>query len=212
MNLRKSQYRKLFTISDCQDGVSAIQKEALERAWKNRDFEIELYWKRATYFWAFIGATFAGYFIVLNNPKDVSANYPELVLAIMGFIFSLAWYLVNRGSKKWQENWENHIDMLEDEITGPIYKTVLNRNAPSVSRVNMTVSLFVTLLWGFFIFHYFFEYCIGFPHKDLVNILILIVILIFSGLRLLDFGDKLGFRKDRDQFSFKLRKVRYKND
>ncbi len=34
---------------------------ALERAWKNRDFEIDKYWSRATYFWTFIASAFVGY-------------------------------------------------------------------------------------------------------------------------------------------------------
>ena len=33
-----------------------ILKEALKQAYEIRKFEIELYWKRATYFWTFIGA------------------------------------------------------------------------------------------------------------------------------------------------------------
>ena len=74
---------------------------------------------------------------------------------------------MNRGSKYWQENWENHIELLEDKITGPLYKTVLERpgtvdpkesfswqdrwvHGPrkiSVSKVNATVSLFITSVW-----------------------------------------------------------------
>ena len=54
---------------------------------------------------------------------------------------------MNIGSKKWQENWEKHIDMLEDEVTGPIYKTVWNGTAYSVSQINIAVSGFVTGVW-----------------------------------------------------------------
>ena len=52
---------------------------ALERAWKNRDFEIEHYWKRATYFWTFTAATFLGYFTVLTKVDNKSSEY-DLVL------------------------------------------------------------------------------------------------------------------------------------
>lgn len=83
------------------------------------------------------------------------------VLACVGLIFSLAWFLTNRGSKYWQENWENHVDMLEDGITGPLYKTVLHRPekvgllpraiegpAPfSVSQINQWVSLSTLAVW-----------------------------------------------------------------
>lgn len=45
--------------------------EALERALDTRKFEINLYWRRATYFWTFIGATFGGFFIAYasTSPK-----------------------------------------------------------------------------------------------------------------------------------------------
>ena len=115
---------------------------ALDRALDIRKFEIELYWKRATYFWTFIGATFAGYGAV-----QVAAGATELI----------------KTSKQWQENWENHVDMLEDGEVGPLYKTVLKRqkatgrywleeriNGPasySVSKINQIISLFVTVLW-----------------------------------------------------------------
>jgi len=39
-------------------------EKALNLALDIRKFEIELYWKRATYFWTFIGAALAGYALV----------------------------------------------------------------------------------------------------------------------------------------------------
>ncbi|WP_440939795.1 RipA family octameric membrane protein, partial [Klebsiella michiganensis] len=35
----------------------------------------------------------------------------SLLLSSMGSVFTLSWFLVNRGSKYWQENWENHLDL-----------------------------------------------------------------------------------------------------
>ena len=82
-------------------------------------------------------------------------------------LFTWAWYLVNRGSKYWQENWENHVDMLEDAVIGPLYKTVLERPseadfferyftgplAMSVSKINQWVSCFTLCIWGMLIYH-----------------------------------------------------------
>lgn len=122
---------------------------ALERAWKNRDFEIEHYWKRATYFWTFIAAAFAGYFLLMTKANVESV----LCLAVicLGLIFSLAWALVNLGSKMWQENWEAHIDLLEDEVTGPVHKFVKQsaKHTFSVSKINEMVSWFVFGVWIF---------------------------------------------------------------
>ncbi|WP_422004971.1 hypothetical protein [Roseivirga pacifica] len=191
------------------------RERALERAWKNRDFEIELYWKRATYFWAFTAATFTAYFVVISQDTGsvlAKKEYLELVVAIMGFIFSLAWLQVNRGSKKWQENWEKHIDQLEDEITGPIYKTVLIRDRPSVSKTNQKISAFVTAIWVFLIANYF-----DLPEKIEFNMnpVELIAILIGFYFTL----DLLGFRKwiykklkpKSGDYQFELRKKNYKH-
>ena len=35
-------------------------KETLRKAWEIRNFEINLYWKRALYFWGFIVLAFSG--------------------------------------------------------------------------------------------------------------------------------------------------------
>jgi hypothetical protein len=131
-------------------------KAALERAWHTRNFEIELYWKRAAYFWAMLGALFAAYGFTAKR-SDIDQDL-TLVISCVGFVVSLAWYLVNRGSAAWQKNWEAHIDALEDAVTGPLYKVV---RAPSPgegwrpdgplnispSKVTVTVSLFVTATW-----------------------------------------------------------------
>lgn len=126
-----------------------IRKAAFEKAWQIRNFEIDLYWKRAAYFWAFIAATFAGYIAVIS-----SDNYPknslielEYYLICLGVIFSFAWSLVNWGSKKWQENWEGHIDRLEESFTGPLYRIISSGASHSVSKVNLSVSIFIGCIW-----------------------------------------------------------------
>lgn len=133
---------------------------ALQHALDIRKFEIGLYWQRATYFWTLIAATFAGYFAVLSADNMNNKEFNAYVLACVGLTFSLAWFFTNRGSKYWQENWENHVDLLEDGTTGPLYKTVLHRPkakgilsiiegpAPfSVSQINQWVSLFIFAIW-----------------------------------------------------------------
>ena len=139
------------------------RKVALEHALDIRKFEIELYWKRAAYFWTFIGAAFAGFIAVQASAADSKQDL-SVMLSCIGIVFSFAWVCVNRGSKQWQENWEKHVDMLEDEITGPLYKVVLTRRPPqgvkergvhiltgpsplSVSKINQIISLYVTALW-----------------------------------------------------------------
>jgi NADH:ubiquinone oxidoreductase subunit 5 (subunit L)/multisubunit Na+/H+ antiporter MnhA subunit len=131
------------------------RKEALKQAIDIRKFEIDMYWKRATYFLTFIVAAFAAYFIVLAS-KDINAarqNFMLFLIGGLGFMFSFSWYLMNKGSKFSQENWESHVDFLEDEIIGPLYKIVIERNRKmtrrrfSVSKINLTLSLFFTSIW-----------------------------------------------------------------
>lgn len=132
---------------------------ALEQARDARKFEIEMYWKRAAYFWTFIAAAFVGYAAFFNAKP--AHPFAAFMMSMIGTVFTLAWYRVNRGSKFWQENWENHVELLEDAITGPLYKTVAERpmgsnslderwigpQAVSVSKVNGVVSLYVLAVW-----------------------------------------------------------------
>lgn len=162
MSAKETEYRKAFELDSDKSDKPA---KALEYALDIRKFEIELYWKRGTYFWTLIAATFAGYFAVLAAETIENKLFNAYVLACIGFVFTLAWFLVNRGSKFWQENWENHVDMLEDSISGPLHKTVLHRPADrtvlerfidgpapiSVSKVNQLVSLFTLCIWPFLI-------------------------------------------------------------
>jgi len=113
------------------------------------------------YFWALIASAFAGYFAILSSEHLQNKEYLAFIISLIGLIFSWAWFLVNQGSKFWQENWENHVDMLEDEFVGPLYKTILHRpedrgfvekhvlgpKGMSVSKINLIVSLFTIFIW-----------------------------------------------------------------
>ncbi|WP_303732763.1 hypothetical protein [Idiomarina piscisalsi] len=141
---------------------SELLKAAFAQVSDIRKFEIELYWKRATYFWALIAVAFAGYFSILASEHMSNKFFLALIVSCIGFVFTFAWFLSSRGSKYWQENWENHLDLLEDNVTGPLYKTLLERPSHintveklvtgpisvSVSRINQWVSVFVVFSWG----------------------------------------------------------------
>ncbi len=162
-----------------QDAFDKRETAALKSALEARKFEIELYWKRATYFWTFIGATFAAYALIYAEKGHPENSFLLTLFACLGFVFSIAWHYVNKGSKFWQENWENHVELLEDEHHGPLYKTITERPDPkncceklerffvapkpfSVSKINQLVSTFVVWIWvlllvkGFFVGNVFF--------------------------------------------------------
>lgn len=164
---KAEKYNAFFPDSDSnsqEEDRKADNKKrlALEHALDIRKFEIEMYWKRATYFWTFIGATLAGFFLLISRMDLDKRNSTDgiilLALCSLGFIFTYCWYLVNRGSKFWQNNWERHVDMLEDEIIGPLYKTAINMQSSefwklhkeypySVSKINQLLSLFLVFTW-----------------------------------------------------------------
>ena len=154
MHISQEEYKQSF---------AGKEEMAFSYALDTRKFEIELYWKRATYFWTFIAATLAGYAAIqVSSLKDKTDLL--VMLSCLGVLFSFGWHCVNRGSKQWQENWENHVDLLEDSVAGPLFKTVLRRRSAkgireltvnavtgpwsvSVSGVNQIISLYVFGLW-----------------------------------------------------------------
>lgn len=151
----KEKYAELFPQCTLQD--------ALEKALDIRKFEIELYWKRTAYFWAFIAAIFAGYFTMYSSDDGKFStvyNKQEMlfILSCIGLVFSFGWFLANKGSKYWQENWEKHVDLLEDQLQGPLYKTTLSScnfkaytitdpYSFSVTKINQALSAFVIFSW-----------------------------------------------------------------
>jgi hypothetical protein len=146
--LRERYFSTLELGGDLPSESSRVR--ALNRAYALRSFEIEHYWKRATYFWGFQIAIFAAFGLVW---RDLATNgVPPIAVALagLGILTALANYLSARGSKFWQQNWESHIDMLEDGIEGRLHKTVWLPDGSvrcSVSRVNEWLGLFFILFW-----------------------------------------------------------------
>lgn len=145
-------YAKKFGIGTDTIGRDKKKlREAYERVWHTRNFEIDKLWIRVTYFWGFIAAIFAGYIAVLNGENNEKALeiHLDLYLILLGIVFSVAWFLVSKGSKSWQQNWEKHITKLEDEISGPLYKTVYVTDKPyySVTRINEVLGCVVIAVW-----------------------------------------------------------------
>jgi hypothetical protein len=146
-----------LSFSDCAEPTNPKAARALSLALDIRKFEIELYWKRAAYFWLFNGAALIGYLSALTGKEIENRSDALLLTSCVGLLFSVAWYLVNRASKFWQLNWEAHVDLLEDPVHGPVYKTVFDGPTPwwklngaypfSVSKVNQLLSLFVVAIF-----------------------------------------------------------------
>ena len=153
----KEAYLSLFP-DDKASNSERKRFQALKEAQEIRKFEINLYWKRTGFFWAFITIIYTAFFHVLCKYIDCPCKYGVFVPAIsalsgLGFFFSVAWHMVNKGSKFWQKNWEMHVSLLERSEIGPLYDVYLNpkgtmreRLCPtkafdfSVTKVNMWAS------------------------------------------------------------------------
>lgn len=156
-------YREIKTIRDYTALFKPSKTEdVLKHILDIRKFEIELYWKRTAFFWTIIAAVIAGYFLVYARMPQGSERTVKVLysLACLGLIFSVGWYFVNRGSKFWQVNWEKHLDCLEDEVIGPLYKTTIDPAyyhgkffsllAPypfSVSKINQVLNIVLIGFW-----------------------------------------------------------------
>jgi hypothetical protein len=143
-------------------------KAAFKKAWELRSFEIDKFWQRSAYFWGFIALIFTGYgYCTTSESRYIAkAMFFDLYLILLGIIFSVGWFLVICGSKRWQDNWEAHIDELEDEITGPLYKTVYYKGKwyYSVSRISEVLAIVVIVVWCILLIRYFFDNCMMFKN------------------------------------------------
>jgi hypothetical protein len=137
---------------------SCARRQALDRAWAVRNFEIDLYWKRSLYFWGFQVAFLAGAGVAIGMLNGADRQVEPFLLAIgallslLGCISATLWVALERGSKDWQDNWERHIDLLEEEFTGAIYKTYVvpaekSGRSFSVSKLNSWMTLATAGFW-----------------------------------------------------------------
>ena len=75
--------KELKNRKEYLDAFSGRDKDKLtEKILDIRKYEIELYWKRAAYFWTFIGATFGGYLAVGNSSNTGPMRLKSIFLLI----------------------------------------------------------------------------------------------------------------------------------
>jgi hypothetical protein len=176
-------------------------KLAFEHVHRIREFEITLYWTRTNYFWGFQVAFFAAFGLLAQAIVADGAENEKLtwllacscVLCFFSTIFCILWLCMLSGAKFWQSNWERHLDAMEDELTGPLYKTYFvpsnyrhNESPFSVTKVNQAIVVIVLIMWMLFLGitgFYLFEHlsCQQFiPAYNLGIIVMLFLLLVLS--------------------------------
>ncbi len=139
------------------------QKLLLQLALENRKEEIDRYWTRAAYYWAFTAAAIIAYATVYAKTEGETGDIVLTFLSGIGVVLSLAWYLANRGSSYWHANWEEHSELIVKHfLNTDILKIVLdpesgsglakwwkpfNAYPKSVTKINAIVSLYFVATW-----------------------------------------------------------------
>ncbi|KZL14436.1 hypothetical protein [Pseudovibrio sp. Ad37] len=135
--------------SSHQENKTKIET-AFTTAPDTRKFEIQLYWQRAAYFWAFTAAALTGFVAIQAITELKVTDALSLLIATVGLFTATAWHQVNKGSKAWQENWENHVDFLQGYVVGELFEKVLMQQSIqlfSVSRINNHISRSMIFFW-----------------------------------------------------------------
>jgi hypothetical protein len=113
-------------VANCEERIAEDQrKREFDLAVDALKLEVTLFWQRSVFFWGFISAAFIAYSALFRSEDTVM----PFIISCFGFVCSVAWTLVNRGSKYWQEAWEQKLERVEQEVLGrPFLK---NERKPS---------------------------------------------------------------------------------
>ncbi|POD99245.1 RipA family octameric membrane protein [Pectobacterium odoriferum] len=147
------QYRDYFT----QEDIDKL-REAYNKSHDIRKFEIELYWKRATYFWTLTAAliTFLGLAVTTYFGKSTIADpikilSVSLAITILGLLLTIITLFMSQAGKYWQTNWEYHINSLEFIFSGNLHKTHLKNKKNeifSISKLNESAQFLFVVFWA----------------------------------------------------------------
>jgi hypothetical protein len=141
-----------------EDRIELSKDEYVKYLFEHERMELDLFWKRATYYWSIIATIFAGYFLILS--KGPGNAEIELLIEALGIVFSVSWYMVNSGSKFWNDHWVNKVKKIDEHSTFQLFNTpdsekrdwseiryVFKPFPYSVTAINLVVSFYISVLW-----------------------------------------------------------------
>ena len=88
-------------MAEDEEKIQKRNFEAYKIVVETRRHEIDLLWRRSGFFGLFIAASFFAFVQLKNN------SLLQFAMVHFGFLVSVAWYLVNRAGKLWQEEWHS---------------------------------------------------------------------------------------------------------
>lgn len=139
--------------SDLTSQDIILLREAYDKSHASKNFEIELYWKRATYTWTLIAAliTFCGLLInpYFTKDKDDGLIFVAFVTSVIGILVTIVCNLIIESGERWKKNWEVHTALLEPLFSGSLYAThvVSSENRLSIAKLNNALYLMFLFIW-----------------------------------------------------------------
>jgi hypothetical protein len=104
---------------DKEKRIFELDKLVFEKSLAQRNFEIDNFWKRGWFFGILLLGISTAYFSAKTEP-DL-----RIYIAFLGMLVSFFQGLMNRGSKYWQERWENKTKHRESVLGIDLTKTKL---------------------------------------------------------------------------------------
>lgn len=153
-----------------------------------RKFETENFWKRSTFFWSTLVLVFGGYVLALKEENNFKYEI-SVTIALIACAYTTIFSLSTRGSKFWQDWWEEKakeyekfqkFSLFRRDMTEEIgiecrkHFFLLRPRRWSVSKLTMVLSDVTALVWfGLYIKDTVklykqgkldFTFCLGEPH------------------------------------------------
>ncbi|SHE98145.1 RipA family octameric membrane protein [Dysgonomonas macrotermitis] len=183
-----SEQKNIVFISEHQVWTNNLER-TLDRLYKCRDLEIANLWQRSVFLAVFLTLCLTGYGILVSKlfsldtiseiNKQTFTHIGAIGIGILGFLFSLIWIMMAKGSKAWYEVYEGAIYNFEEEfqvdlqipdmyrmgindgVDGKLNSSIISvkSGAYSPSKINIVIGQIFLLLWivvmlihGFFLF------------------------------------------------------------
>lgn len=131
-----------------------LLREAYDKSHASKNFEIELYWKRAAYAWTLIAALITLFGLLINTYiSKIDTSSPVIIgifaVAIIGVFITIICHLIIQSGEHWKKNWEMHTVLLEPLFSGSLYSTHVtgNVNRLSIAKLNGFLYLLILGCW-----------------------------------------------------------------